>query len=575
MTEHPLSNHEAMPEVSKQVDTFRNEHGLTGEVSLEVTRRVDHAKDMLGEIVNASPGEPVDVVIAEFIDHTIASDSAPEDVRSAVAVGVEEIYEYPSESPRTADELGEAPLTELGAAMRDLGEVKGDEAVEMVVKAIESAQDSASSAQTELITPEVMQRQIAAIKRQSELEEPIRQQRAEVRKREINQWQRTEKIKTWKSRMKKTIAVTALLATVKGGGLIDMAADPFIDAGSLAASAIPAQSREAPPDKIDGVKFEDFPKDAQEEIIAENVESFESANKAKETVVGLFSRIDKEGYEGVVHDAHEWKLAHKDLFVDNEKIDQATQSIDQSKSNSETLKALSDFMSFYDIEAGFSIDDFAEEVSFNDSQSEVKDIAKAYIKVFSSLPKDFIALSQLERVSVTDEFDTSVTSDFVGQQMGVYSPGDNQITIKTMSKSMKYSKYFDEVITGSKADYESFIAHELSHAFDEHDVVSVDFDEGQQLGEGMAAPLFEQTTRNIIDRPESPSIYAKSSGEEFTAEVGAGLLSDVQGSGGLAAVEQVRQFSSASNKAMIRALSSMEAHYPGIALQIIANRVTN
>lgn len=479
MNEHQsIPNHEAMPHVGRQVDEFRNLHGLSGD--------------------------------AEF---------SPFSAQSAL---VEESHAVP-------------PVQEL-------------------------------------ITPEVMERQLRERELQYQLEAPVREQQEKVRRQDRDRWMRTEKIKIWKSRMKKAIAVTALVASVKGGGFIDMAADPFVDAGDVAASAIPQEKLEVP-NEIDGIQFEDYSADTQEETIAESKEYVEDSERARETVISIFSRADKEGYDGIIHDAQEWKLAHSELFVDEEKIKQIVESIDESKSNRDTLDALSTFMSFYDIKVGFGMNNFGEEVSFEDKQGEVKDIAQAYIKVFSSLPKDFIALSNLERVSITKEFNDEQTSNsFGGTQGGEYSPSDNEVTISTISGFVKYAKVFDEVLVGTKDDYTALIAHELSHAFDEHGVVSAEFDSSEQLGDGMAAPLLEQIARNVIDRPESPSIYGKSNSQEFTAEVSGGLLSDSGGTSGISSVEQTRQFSSKSNKAMINALYTMEKQYPGIAQLLIANR---
>lgn len=382
----------------------------------------------------------------------------------------------------------------------------------------------------------------------------------------VKYWRDRERRKTWKGRMKKVMAATALFATIKSGGFIDMAGDQFSDASDVAASAIPVATVEVP-NSLDGTAFEDFPADTQAEIVAEEDARVERSNDARKTVIGLFDRLDKEGPGGIVAEVEQERRNNPDQFANQEAANHTKEAIDHADSNEQAVHELNDFMKQFDIEAGFDGD-----TAYGGDEHETKKILKAYVNVFSVLPKDFVKLANLQQVTVSENQETSYGSsgDARGMLAGDY--GDGVIRIIAQNRLMMAAEPVAEFITGEDDSYEAVVAHELGHAFDENAGIGAELKSGEQRATTSAGQFIEMFARNAVKRPEVPSEYSRSDDAEFTAEVESGLLSDK--SNGLATPDEWRRFGSESNKAMIEMLAEFESIRPGIAKILIANRLS-
>ena len=140
MTETLIRNHEAMEHVTPVVDAFRDSHELDGQIEVLAAERVEDAADMLSTIETAVTADELDDAVAEYMEHTESERAEhPDQLARAVAVGVEEVYAHPADSTRTAAELYESPIKELGDALRDVQTIRGEGAVEAIVELIEAA----------------------------------------------------------------------------------------------------------------------------------------------------------------------------------------------------------------------------------------------------------------------------------------------------------------------------------------------------------------------------------------------------------------------------------------------------
>jgi len=240
----------------------------------------------------------------------------------------------------------------------------------------------------------------------------------------------------------------------------------------------------------------------------------------------------------------------------------AYQRVDESHSNQEAVNALGSITQFYGIEAEI-------DASFDGKEDEVKDMAKAYIKVFTNLPRDFIQKAAVKRVRMAEPFVQS--SDSGMTKAGEYSSGDKSITIIPYSSAaFKAATYLQQWAGDGNVSYESIIAHELGHAFEENGIGIQQIPEGGQTTDVTATAIGEQVGRHVIGLPEVPSMYSRTSSEEFSAELSSGILSDTPN--GLADVNSTREFSSKLNKYELNQLVEYEKAYPGIALLLVANR---
>lgn len=380
------------------------------------------------------------------------------------------------------------------------------------------------------------------------------------------EWLEKQKREKRVSRLKKAMAVTAAVLSVKSGGLVDMVGDQFSDAGHVVTDAVkePVMS-DYLPDRMDGIDFEDYSEDAQDEMRAEAQESMERDGQARDTVIELFEAADQRGYDGLIAEVAEQRAAHPELYIGGEKIREVIESIEDSNSNQDTLKTLGDFLDYYGMKAGFY-----DDREFEDRGDEVKGIARAWVDVLSVLPKDFVALTEVAQVTISDEAVSGLAGE--GSEMGSYDPDHNGINIVAKSGLMGALAPVEGFLQRSDFSHQGIIAHELGHAL--HDrlpmPIGVYLPEDEEVDLVSPGTIAEHIGRGIINRPEAPSIYAHTSQEEYVAELLSGLLSDR--SDGLASTDEWRKFGSPSNKAMIQALTRLEVQYPGIAKVLVANR---
>lgn len=388
---------------------------------------------------------------------------------------------------------------------------------------------------------------------------------AERRAAQVKEWYEQQKRMAWKDRMKKVMAVTALLATVKGGGFIDMAGDAMSDAGDVTAGVIERAELDVP-GVLDGVKLEDYPEASQKEIVAEQTEAVERYNVARETIVDLFRQIDSQGTSQVVAEVGYERSQHPELFATSEVVDSTREAIDSAATNKAALMAFSGFMNTYDIKAGFY------DTPFEDKQDETKKILNAYIDVFSVLPKDFIQLARLERVTVSNASHTAQPGNY--PEAGSYSEYDSSIDVVVPGNVELAMMPVGEFLAQEDGSYQGVIAHELGHALDAQLILTSDLDENETVESDTtdASTFFSQIGENVINRPNHISYYSHTSKDEHTAELLSGLLSDR--SNGLASPDEWRRFGSGANKAMIRMLVDLEIKRPGIAKILLANRAS-
>lgn len=381
-------------------------------------------------------------------------------------------------------------------------------------------------------------------------------------------WQKERKRERRRTVVRSTLAGAAMLATVKSGGLIDRAVEPFSDAGGAVESAVPyPQAADympvRPGETLDGIPYEDFSEDALSEWRVESTKKLEDTLVARQVVVDLFRQIDDEGYDKVLRDAAEYRDRNAEMFIGSEQVDAARTAIESAETNTQVMTALGDFMAFYDVEVGFK---GGEE--FADREGVVKDIANAFVNVYAPLPKDFIALASVSELTVSKPRQGTEQEE-KGSMMGTYS-SSGVIDIVAQHPALLAAGKFDELLLRSDTSYEGVVAHELGHALDENLPVEV-YSDDESSSEMVALKDFaEHIARTVVSRPEAPSVYAKSDQDEYSAEIKSGVLSDR--SDGLATPNEWRKFGSDSNKAMIRTLVRLEEVYPGIAMLLVANR---
>jgi hypothetical protein len=317
---------------------------------------------------------------------------------------------------------------------------------------------------------------------------------------------------------------------------------------------------------MDGIAFEDYSPEVQAEYIANENARVDLENEARTTVIDLFSRADKEGYQSILAEAVSEKQANPENYASEALIEQTKETIDAAKTNDAAITALDTLMRFYDISAGYF------DAPFADRHDELKEAARAYVDVFSVLPKDFIAKAGLNSVTVSTTAITSASGR--GVEGGSYSPSEGSINIVVRGNLFNVAASAGSKLEGDDYSYRAMVGHELGHALSEHQSLGAYLEQDELIStesETDAVAFFGQIGLNHLSIPNHMSMYGRSSSEENTAEVLSGVLSDR--SNGLATVDEWRQFGSGANKSMIDMLSQLENIQPGIAKILIANRL--
>ena len=143
MHETLVPNHEAMNQVAPAIDALRDEHDLQDSVELiEAKRHVDEARDAHDRLVVSVSADQHDHVTADYIQDVEQLNDPFGELPKALAIGAEELRIHPYEAPETAAELLEAPIEQLGEALRDVALVEGSNVVEEIIEAIEASDNA-------------------------------------------------------------------------------------------------------------------------------------------------------------------------------------------------------------------------------------------------------------------------------------------------------------------------------------------------------------------------------------------------------------------------------------------------
>lgn len=339
------------------------------------------------------------------------------------------------------------------------------------------------------------------------------------------------------------LAATLAYLSVKGGGAVDMVHDFSTQARTVAESAIPDPHQ----------------------YLSDDDPSLPEAIRARNEVIKLIDRVDREGYGGIRQEVDEERANDINNYPSDEFIEESRHTIDNSATPQEVAEALNAFMQFYGVSASL-----AQERQFNgEGPRESKKIAEAYIEVFSNLPKKLIDQSGLKEVTISMGPQSSMKDDWA-----TYHKAENRINIVQIDWLKRVAVSASNYLDGSSFSYPAAVAHELGHAlhYKAGGLINETWNTNFKPDKSDMITQLEQIGRNTIAYPDAPSIYGKTSSIERTAELISGVLTDRRG--GLVSVDESRRFKSPLNRAILSVLASLEQQCPGIAKTLLADRVS-
>lgn len=280
---------------------------------------------------------------------------------------------------------------------------------------------------------------------------------------------------------------------------------------------------------------------------------------AKQNVQAIYQLIDDKGPEAARERAARYRESRPDLFVSDEEVQLFEQEIDEADGHADLETIGTNFLQEY----GVKEVEISEEAPMSDS----RDILYALSHVIAPLPKDFV-----KDQTVFNRFrilPSSLAAQDAEEDRGGTMSNDGTMTLYAFSLESKAVKLAAGALA-QPISYGHSVAHELAHAWQNKQGIAsnhypTDIDSG-------AGSIMMDIARNMIDRSDMPSSYARQGGKEYGAELIAGLLSDNVTS--LSNPSHWRGFGSALTTEQLKQLIEVEATYPGISLHLVAARLS-
>lgn len=341
-----------------------------------------------------------------------------------------------------------------------------------------------------------------------------------------NIYTKTNVNKLRKSRRKLKIAAFALGMSLinNTGSAIDMALDPFNDAGVTVKEAFPFQS----PDKKAAVNH----------------------------IAQIMQELDEGNIQGITARAEQFKQQNKDQLMPEAKVAEFQERIKSATSHDQVMHVLNEFMQFYGKHAAYRTSDIGDKAkAFNPQATSVdtlRDYAAGTVDAFSFLPKDHVKKAHFTHIQYA-------SSDEDTQAAGAYLDPEIVIIAHPMT------------LVNERKDAQETVLHEFAHAEDENLI-----NEESHI-EHSAYSMAPYAIRYFFDIPKDVSAYAAHNPGEHNneqyAENNSYLLTGTGGNA-LAHPNNVRLFTSEANKKLLNELIRLEVKYPGISDYIIQHAGT-
>ncbi len=360
---------------------------------------------------------------------------------------------------------------------------------------------------------------------------------------------------------KKTIVGLGILATVKGGGFIDQAIDPFQDAGELVRERLVTDP--ALPDTINGIQFSDLP-------VEEQVSRREGARLHDMATVGsiaqTMSDLDNHNTEAIQARADIFYHEHADEIMTERRKAELLTELEQAGSSDESAAVLDKFMQFYGKSAELARDDLGategmfrlyddQSISNDDLKSTIRNVVNAYSYVPKSVLED--AGFNIIRLVGADLM-SSVGAAYVGSGH-MDERGTMYLPVNSSLQQVIMAPY--DIVTrplGLDGKPSKIIWHETGHG-----AASGYEDHNKTYGN---LPGF--LGRTLLGIPNYASAYAAFGGVgENDAESHARVMDRTEG---LVHPDDARQFWSGSSQQLLKVMGRYELKYPGITDYLVS-----
>ena len=377
------------------------------------------------------------------------------------------------------------------------------------------------------------------------------------------------------------VALIGLAMIAPGKGLIDRAADQFIDGGDateqmleenqvgigetmrelldsdssdlggLQGDSAYNQFREMSPKELKSHE-ESFVKIAQSKGDRSTLSTLEEEHQYDEAgkeVANIFQEIDDGNTDAINGRAHEALAVNPNAFMTDAEFNKTIEAIDSAQSSKDLLAAVQ--KAFDARGKTFDISQLGEDIG------GAKHIAKDVLNLWYGLPTDFVKNDMYLRIIqvVPDKAD-----GLLKIEAAHYEPNEQKIVMR--------DNWYIKLGTSLQGDSSlESTAHEMGHATDNGKVPTV-LDKGTGPGK-VALHLLNYTLgTGLQDRESMYAILGDDpkfvpdgrEGEEARAETFAATIS-----GHIDSPDSVRQFNSDANKERLKIVQMLERNYPGAA----------
>jgi hypothetical protein len=366
------------------------------------------------------------------------------------------------------------------------------------------------------------------------------------------------------------LAKVALVAGILApGGAIDQGLDIGSGTKSTVASAAQAlhDKRWGAEDELDGIKIKDYANasELQNELNGPVDVGNERIDKVVPIVERTMQDLDDHNYQAIRQRAEQYLTAHPDALLPPNTLQAMIKNIDQATTVEELTQATEQFSMHYgkkfQINAQYELDGKDQTYDMNTLRYTTKGVVAELVRY----PKELLSKAQFSEVMIGNP---GIFSQGAGAVMGEYNPtGDGRITIRPVSMPIRAYGKAQEVLPLAQVDFfagspdlSSTVAHEVGHSLPGSSI-GIPEEQWRDSLPGMAN-LATDILRGVGDVADVPSLYARSSIEEFRAEAFNGVLSNRRI--GAAHPDEARRFLSKGNEAYIQAYIRLAEINPGL-----------
>lgn len=352
----------------------------------------------------------------------------------------------------------------------------------------------------------------------------------------------------------KLAIATVMYGVANSGGAVDMAMDPFQDAGSVVEATLLEGEIPIEQEEFDGIPFAEYSPESQQRKREDRDAWHATVDRVAQTMLDL----DAGDKDAIISRAETFSQLNAANIMEPAQVQGYLDRMEQAEDNDAVIAAFDEFMGFFGKTASLMTESSSniDSLDPNTDVDKTRILLSNYVGALAYLPKPFVENFPFTNIQVGNK--ASMTA-------GHYD-GSRDVTVATYSNLNRQVENFGLVVfpnwiyDGEETDAHVII-HEMQHAKNNG---------GWSDNATQNIPLgyVEHSVRELIGRPELASHYSTKSPKEANSDLVANVFDS---SVGPEHPNEARRFGSAENADMILQLAIFEQDSPGFTDYVIAH----